>query len=245
MGASPEREGERAVLSARSPAGGELILISLEVDDEIARRYTTPGQYIEVKADAGNGYFVLASDVGQRPWQLLVKNAGGAADALATLPIGTSVAIAGPLGAGFSVERMRSRHVVVAVVGSALGVARSVLGRRIADGAATATHLFLGIGSPTDLAIPDEVAEWAAQGIAVVLCLSRSELDHHMEVLPRARRVVGYVQHALTRALETGAVPHGTLVIAAGPDAMLADMRSLATGPTSAAGPSVEVLTNV
>jgi hypothetical protein len=126
---------ERAVLTARSPAGGELLLVSLDVDEAIAHRYTTPGQYIEVKADSGNGYFVLASNVGERPWQLLVKNAGGAADALATRPIGTQFSIVGPLGAGFSVERMRSRHVVVAVVGSAIGVARSVIGRRIADGA--------------------------------------------------------------------------------------------------------------
>jgi NAD(P)H-flavin reductase len=236
---------QRAILSSRTLAGGELLLVSLDVEDAIARRYTTPGQYIEVKAGTGNGYFVLASDVGQRPWQLLVKNAGGAADALATLPLGTELNVVGPLGAGFSVERMKARHVVVAVVGSALGVARSVLGRRIADGAATATHLFLGIRAPTDLAIPAEVTAWAGKGIEVVLCLSRSELDHHPEVLPGARRVVGYVQHALARALESGAVPHGTLVIAAGPDAMLADMRSLATGPSSAAGPSVEVLTNV
>lgn len=237
---------QRAILSARSLAGGDLLLVSLDVDDAIAVRYTTPGQYIEVKAESGNGYFVLASDVGRRPWQLLVKNAGGAADALATLPLGSELKVVGPHGAGFSVERMKARHVVVAVVGSALGVARSVLGRRIADGAATATHLFLGIRAPTDLAIPAEVAAWAAEGIEVVLCLSRSELGHHLEVLPGARRVVGYVQHALARALESGAVPHGTLVIAAGPDAMLADMRGLATGSSSSsAGPSVEVLTNV
>jgi len=236
---------QRAVLSARSPVGGELLMISLDVDEESARRYTTPGQYIEVKADTGSGYFVLASDVGQRPWQLLVKNAGGAADALATLPLGAPITIAGPKGAGFSVERMRSRHVVVAVVGSALGVARPVLRRRIADGAATATHLFLGLRAPTELAIASEVAEWAASGVSIVLCLSRTELDHHPEVLPAAQRVAGYVQHALARALQTGQVTHGTLVIAAGSDAMLADMRSMATGPSTAAGPSVEVLTNV
>ncbi len=234
-----------AILSARSPVGGELLLISLDVDEQSARRYTTPGQYIEVKAETANGYFVLASDVGERPWQLLVKNAGGAADALATLPLGAPITIAGPRGAGFSVERMRSRHVVVAVVGSALGVARPVLRQRIEDGVATATHLFLGLRAPTDLAIASEVAEWAARGVRVILCLSRTELDHHPEVLPAAHRVAGYVQHALARALEAGEVPHGTLVIAAGPDSMLADMRALATGPSTAAGPSVEVLTNV
>jgi NAD(P)H-flavin reductase len=240
-----------AVLSARDDAGGELLLVSLDVDDAVARAYTTPGQYIEVKSAAANGYFVIASAVGERPWQLLVKNAGGAADALATLPIGSELPIVGPLGAGFSVARMKSRHVAVAVVGSALGVARPVLGQRIVDGAAADTHLFIGVRAPTDLAIADEVEGWVSRGIQVVLCLSRTELHHHPEVLPRAQRVAGYVQHALARALDAGEVPHGTLVIAAGPDAMLTDMRTLATasrGSSTAvipAGPHIEVLTNV
>ncbi len=239
-----------AVLSERHDAGGELLLVTLALDEQVARAYTTPGQYIEVKTDRGDGYFVIASDVGNASWQLLVKNAGGAADALATLPVGSKLTIEGPLGAGFSVARMKSRHVAVAVVGSALGVARSLLGRRIADGAAETTHLFVGVRAPTDLAMPEEVETWAERGIKVVLCLSRSELHHHPEILPRAHRVAGYVQHALSRALQTGDVRHGTLVIAAGPDGMLADMRALATAGGSSggailAGPNIEVLTNV
>jgi NAD(P)H-flavin reductase len=183
-----------------------------------------------------------------------VKNAGGAADALATLRLGTELAIVGPLGTGFSVARMKSRHVAVAVVGSALGVARPVVAQRIDDGAAASTHLFIGLRTPTDLPIASEVERWSEQGVQVVLCVSRTELDRHAEVLPRARRVAGYVQQALARALETGDVPHGTLVIAAGPDAMLADMRDLAraaaasTGSAAGvipAGPHIEVLTNV
>lgn len=239
-----------AVLSAREDAGGQLLLVSLDVDDESARRYTTPGQYVEVKTDSEKGYFVLANDVGQKPWQLLVKNSGGAADALATLPIGSVLTVEGPLGEGFPVERMRSRHVVVAVVASALGVARSVLARRIEDGAAGITHLFIGLRAPTDLPIRKEIEAWAEKGITVVLCLSRSELHHHPEILPRARRVPGYVQHALRKALNAGRVPHGTLVIAAGPPVMLEEMKSLAleSSPAGGAvpvGPSIEVLTNV
>lgn len=241
-----------AVLSSRQDAGGDLLLISLDVAPEIARAYETPGQYVEVKTESGKGYFVLANDVGTTPWELLVKNAGGAADALATLPLGSVLPIKGPLGAGFSVDRMRSKHVVVAVVGSAISVARPVIRQRIRDGAAAITHLFLGLRSPLDLPIAKEIQQWAASGVAVVLCLSRSELPHHPEVLPAARRVAGYVQRALTHALKTGEVPHGTLVIAAGPDAMLADMRTVADGahegePGTAvmAGPRVEVLTNV
>lgn len=240
----------KAILSERHDAGGELLLVSLHVSADVARAYTTPGQYIEVKTGSGRGYFVLASEVGTTPWQVLVKNSGDAADALFTLPLGTAVDIVGPLGAGFSAPRMDSRHVAIAVVGSALGVARPVLGRRIREGAAARTHLFLGIRAPTDMPIASEVEAWTAAGAHVVLCLSRSELEHHPEIAPRARRVAGYVQHALARALAVGEVPHGTLVIAAGPDGMLADMRALAGAASPAGGailaaPSIEVLTNV
>jgi NAD(P)H-flavin reductase len=245
-----------AVLSSRQDAGGDLILVGLDVSPEMAGAYATPGQYVEVKTPAGNGYFVLANDVGASPWELLVKNAGGAADALVTLPTGSVLPVKGPLGAGFSVERMRSRHVVVAVVGSAISVARPVVRQRIRDGAAAITHLFLGLRAPSDLPIAKEIEEWSQQGVSIVLCLSRSELHHDTSVLPKARRVDGYVQRALAHALHAGEVPHGTLVIAAGPDAMLADMRTLASGSAPGgnggeageailAGPSIEVLTNV
>ena len=239
-----------AILSARHDAGGDLFLVSLDVGADVARAYTTPGQYVEVRTASGKGYFVLASEVGDAPWQLLVKNAGDAADALVTLPLGSALEVIGPLGAGFSTSRMESRHVVIAVVGSALGVARPVLGRRIRDGVATSTHLFLGVRAPTDVPILGEVERWAEQGVRVVLCLSRGELDHHPEVAKRVHRVAGYVQNALVRALQAGDVPHGTLVIAAGPDAMLAELRALGRGTSSSEGavlaaPSIEVLTNV
>jgi NAD(P)H-flavin reductase len=242
-----------AVLSARHDAGGGLLLVSLELAPEIAGAYTAPGQYVEVKTASGNGYFVVASDVGVVRWQLLVKNAGGASEVLATTPLGTVLELDGPLGAGFSVERMTDRHVVVAVVGSALGVARPVLHRRIGDGVARATHLFLGLRSLADLPMAGEIEAWVREGVLVVLCLSRSELHHHPEVLPGVPRATGYVQHALARALESGEVPHGTLVIAAGPDELLADVRLLAdlrrrtegVGEAFLAGPRIEVLTNV
>lgn len=237
-----------AVLSARHDAGGGLQLVTLDVRADAVRAYTTPGQYIEVKTDAGDGYFVLASDVAKPPWLLLVKNVGGASESLATLPIGSTVAFEGPLGAGFPVARMKDRHVVVAVVASALGVACPVVARRIAEGAASSTHLFLGLRAPSDLPMAAEVREWSMAGVEVVLCLSRGELDLDRDVLASAKRFAGYVQHALARALETGEVPHGALVVAAGPEAMLADMRSIggsATFPLPGRVPSIEVLTNV
>ncbi len=228
-----------AVLSARSDAGGGLLLVALDVDPERAGAYTAPGQYVEVRAGSARGFFVLASQVGETPWELLVKNAGDAADALVSLPFGTAVEVKGPMGKGFAVARVVDRPVVVAVVGSALAVARPVLATRIAEGVADNTFLFLGLRAPTDLPIADEVAAWSERGVNVVLCLSRAELEHHPEVLPKAKRAAGYVQVAVARAVEAGVLPPGALAVVAGPDAMLADMRALSrTSP-------IEVVTNV
>src|SRR3954471_17202510 len=128
-----------AVLSARRDAGGGLLLVALDVGADLARAYTAPGQYIEVTTPAGNGYFVLGSAVGETPWELLVKNAGDAADALYSLSLGSAVDVNGPLGAGFPVANARSRAVVVAVVASALAVARPVIALRLAAGVGHAT----------------------------------------------------------------------------------------------------------
>lgn len=227
-----------AVLSARSDAGGGLLLVALDVDAERARAYTAPGQYVEVRTASARGFFVLASQIGETPWELLVKNAGDAADALVSLPFGSTLEVKGPMGKGFAVARV-DRPVVVAVVGSALAVARPVLATRIAEGVAENTFLFLGLRAPTDLPIADEVAAWSDQGVNVVLCLSRAELEHHPEVLPKAKRAMGYVQVAVARAVEAGVLPPGALAVVAGPDAMLADMRALSrTAP-------IEVVTNV
>jgi NAD(P)H-flavin reductase len=233
-----------AILAARVEAGGGLLLVSLEADRDAARAYSTPGQYIEVKTDLGDGYFVLASDVGVAPWKLLVKVAPGAAEALATLPLGTALSITGPLGEGFPIVKMAGRHVVVAVVASALGVARPVVARRLAEGSADATHVFIGVRRAKDLPIADEVRGWAERGVSVVLCLSQAELDHEPATVPKARHTRGRVQQVLAAALDARIVPHGALIVAAGPEAMLADMRSLG-GSASFPGPRVEVLTNV
>jgi anaerobic sulfite reductase subunit B len=231
-----------AVLSSRRDVGGGLLLVELAVEDALADAYVAPGQYIKVTLPGASGYFVLASQVGTSPWELLVKNAGDAADALIRLPLGSAITLDGPLGKGFPGSLAPSRGVVVAVVGSALGVARAVVEARIAAGAARATSVLVGVRAPTDLPIEAELAAWCAHGVDVVLCLSRGEIAHHVEVLPRARRAAGYVQRVLARAVEAGEIPVGVLVVVAGPSAMLSDMRALADSTPAA---RLEISTNV
>lgn len=218
----------RAAIISRRDAGGGLSLVTLVPDEGAAQRYVAAGQYLEVQAPPHeHGYFALASDVGARPWQLLVRNTGGASDVLATSAIGTDVDASGPLGAGFPLDRARGRPLVVAVVASALGVARALLAQRVADREPAPTEVLVGVRAAVDVPLADEVDGWISRGIAVELCLSRDELDQHRAVLPRARRAAGWVQTVLAHRVEKGGVPKGTVVCAAGPAGMLGDLVAL------------------
>jgi NAD(P)H-flavin reductase len=231
-----------AVLAARRDAGAGLFLVSLQVDEAAAKSYDTAGQYVEVRTPRGNGYFVLAGDEGTSPFELLVRSAGEAADALVTSPLGATFEVSTALGQGFPIHGAQGHVVAVAVAGSALAVARPVLRRRLADGDAAITHVFVGVRSAADLPLAAEVTAWAERGAHVVLCLSRGELHHHEAVVPRATRVAGYVQGAVEHALADGRLTdpgRRTLVVAAGREPMLAAVRALARDG------AVEVATNV
>lgn len=229
-----------ATLSARRDAGGGLTLVALDVDPALARAYAAPGQYIELRTPRGNGYFVLAGALGESSWELLVRNAGDAADVLVNAPIGTALEVTGPLGDGFPAERAVGRQLVVAVVGSAMAVARPLLARRIAEGSAARTHVYVGARSATDVPLPGEVEAWGSSGVEVVLCLSGKEIEHDRDRLAFARRAAGYVQDVVARDVDGPNRPRleGALVFAAGPEAMLAAMRGLP-------GSVLEVVTNV
>jgi NAD(P)H-flavin reductase len=227
----------RALLGGRCGAGGGLTLVALDVGADAARSYTAPGQYVEVKVEKGNGYFVLAGDVAAARWELLVRNAGDAADALTSAPLGSAIEVSAALGLGFPIDGALGRPLGVAVVGTALAVARPILRRRIAEGDARRTYVFLGVRSAADVPLAAEVDAWSSQGAHVTLCLSRPAAPEDDRALARAVRRQGYVQRAVVLAIEAGELPERALVVAAGPEEMLADMRALSS--------SVEVVTNV
>jgi NAD(P)H-flavin reductase len=235
----------RAVIADRTGTGGGLCLVELTIDREAARTYENPGQYVEIKTERGNGYFVLAGDVtagtGGDRWALLVRNAGDAADVLVNAPLGTAVEISGALGDGFPIGGSAGKPLAVVVVGTAMAAARPILHRRIADGDAQATYVFLGVRSPVDVPLAHEIDGWAYHGAHVVLCLSKESENDEPAVLPHARRAIGYVQREVSRAVAAGELPRGTLVVAAGPKGMLGDMRAIAEAHIGA----VEVVTNV
>lgn len=224
-------------------------LITLTPPPELAHAYRAPGQYIKVHAESG-GYFVLASEIGAPSWELLVRNSGGAADALTRAPEGTAFDVSGPLGTGFPLERAHDKPLVVAVAGSALAVARPILRERIAQGACTSTSVYIGVRSARDVPLVGEVAGWGRAGARLVLCLSRPDGDDPA-VLSEAARRAGWVQHVLAEEVGAGRITRG-LVFAAGPAGMLEEIRTLPSrrperGAEHGGGDAdaLEVVTNV
>lgn len=231
-----------ARLMARAPAGGDLILVTLVPPPELVTRYVCPGQYLDVRVrrddEEVSGYFVLASVPGAFEWELLVRNAGDAADLLSRQPLGSEVLVSPPLGGGFPLDRVRHRPLTIAVVGSGIGVARPLVTSRLRDHDGARTSVYFGLRAARELPLERELGQWIDQGVRIVLCLSRGELDDDAHVLRAAARQEGYVQSVVEREPRSAL---GT-VFAVGPEAMLADMRALAIRPGE---PPLEVVTNV
>lgn len=229
-----------AVLTGRRHSGAGLSLVTLTPASDRAEGYRAPGQYIEVRASA-KGYFALASEIGAPSWELLVRMNGGASDTLLRAPEGTELQVAGPHGRGFPLDDARGRPLVVAVAGSALAVARPILRARAAQGEAHRTRLYVGARTLGEVALGDEVAEWAGAGATVILCLSRTTLDDDGgHTLAGLRRANGYVQKVLVNDVVEGLVAE-SVVFAAGPSGMLEELRSM----QRTHAPQLEVVTNV
>lgn len=226
-----------ASLASRRNVGGSLELVTFDVDHETAGGYVMPGQYVEVKTPGAKGYFVLASDPGAPQWQLLIRNAGGAAAEILGAPIGSAFELSKALGKGFPLAAAGRRELVVGVVASALGAARPSLRYRVSGSIAARTRVLLGVRRPADVPLMDEVDGWRSGGVQVILCVS-SDMDD-ADVLPGVVRERGYVQTVLERTLTSARIAHDALVVAAGPKAMLEEVRGL-----TKRFPSLEVVTN-
>lgn len=253
MAAVSEESTGRAVLTARRDVGGGLNLVTLAAPVELVPGYRAPGQYIHVHADGG-GYFAFAGEVGAASWELLVRNSGGASDALTNAPEGTTFDVSGPLGVGFPLERADGTSLIVAVAGSALAVARPIVRERIRRGlgrkaAIDPTTVYLGVRAPRDLPLANEVEGWARAGVRIMLCLSQPDLDDPL-LLAAATRRTGYVQAVLAtdvaRGDAIGPLPaRASLVFAAGPPGMLDEIRRLTAASGAVNAPTLEVWTNV
>ncbi len=198
--------------------GHPLVVVTLSLPRSVLQTHSVPGQYVSIAAGGEEGYFVLASPIGADAWKLLVKAGGTAADTLLAAPLGTTVSTSAALGDGFPCDDARGRPLFVTLAGTGIAAAPPIAARRIAEGDAARTHMFLGLRHAADSPCTEDVTAWRAAGLRVTLCVSREEPSQ-----PGTER--GYVQDVARVHL---ARESAALLFAVGPEPMLQALRALA-----------------
>jgi NAD(P)H-flavin reductase len=199
--------------------------VRIEPSEEIARSYTTPGQFVEVRVDGETGYFVLAGAPGAHPWELVMRPGGGASDVLLPAPIGRAVEVTAAIGDGFPMAAARGRELVVALSGTGIAAGRPIVGRRVADGDAARTQVFVGTRTRAELALAADIGRWREAGVRVVVCLSQ---PGEVEGEGFAR---GYVQDVIRDRATRGAWAIFTVGVSSMADALRALAPELGLSP--------------
>jgi NAD(P)H-flavin reductase len=194
-------------VTKRKPAGGGLTGVVLIPSAEVAASHDTPGQYVEVRAEGQTGYFVLSSDPGASPWELVLRAGGGASDLLLVMALPAAIEVTVAIGAGFPMGDVRGRELLVALGGTGIAAGPPVVRRRVRDGDARLTRVWVGARNEA-LPLAGEVEAWRAAGVEVTVA-------------------DGFLDEAMGPHI--AAAPEAP-IFAVGADAMIAALRSLAPG---------------
>jgi NAD(P)H-flavin reductase len=204
----------------RVDVGGGLSRITIDAAPGLLASYTSPGQYVEVTIENESGFFVLANYPGAPNWQLIMRAGGGASDFLVATPPGRSMNVTRALGAGFPMDEARGTSLTIVLGGTGIAAGPPLLTRRVMQGDAARTQVFVGVRTRSELGLRREVEAWIQAGARVLVCLSNDEGP--LDELPWTS---GYVQDVLrARAASVSGDP----VFAVGPEAMIGALRELA-----------------
>jgi NAD(P)H-flavin reductase len=198
-----------ARLIAQRDAGGGMTQIAVEVPRDILATHTSPGQYVEVRTNGRTGFFVLANEPSppsadaretSGSWEFIMRPGGGASDVLVRMAPGSMLELTRAIGAGFPMSDARGRPLIVALSGTGIAAARPIVQRRIAEGDAARTYVFMGIRTSTELPMRRDLEGWMRAGVEVLVCLSKD--DGSIDGVPHAH---GYVQSVLQSVVSDGA----------------------------------------
>jgi len=196
-----------ATVTERKPAGGGLTRIVLVSRFEVAASHEVPGQYVEVRADGQTGYFVLSNEPGASPWELVMRDGGGASDVLLVMPIPGAIEVTAAIGYGFPMGDVRGRELLVALGGTGIAAGPPVVRRRIREGDGPFTRVWVSARGDV-LPMAEEVEAWRVAGVQVTVAN-------------------GFVDEAMGPHI---AASPGAPIFAVGAEAMLAALRALAPG---------------
>ena len=169
--AASVRSNERAAEGLRS--------LVLDVPGEVARGFTTPGQYVQVRVSEEQkpSFIAIASPVGgASTLELLIKAAPGT-DALCALSAGGSLQLSDVQGKGFPVAAWGAlpETILIFATGSGVSPIRSLLETPVAQGGlagAAGVRLFLGVRNASYLPFAAALKRWEQAGVKVTVVYS-------------------------------------------------------------------------
>jgi NAD(P)H-flavin reductase len=153
--------------------GGGLSQLTIDPGAHLARTHDSPGQYVEVRVEGETGYFVLANEPGAATWDLVMKSGGGASDVLLRMRAGDVLEVTGAIGAGFPMAPAAGRPLLVVLGGTGMAAGRPIVRRRIREGDASRTWVFVALRRREESALEDDLDAWADAGATVFVCLSQ------------------------------------------------------------------------
>lgn len=216
-----------ARLAGRESAGGGLTRVLVEPEAALLASYRTPGQYVEMRAGGETGFFVLSNDPGSPAWELVMRAGGGASDVVLAIPVGSDIELTGAIGEGFPLEAAARHPLVVALNGTGVAAGPPIVRRRVRDGDASRTTVFLGVRARDEVPIEAELTEWRRQGVDVVVCLSQAPAGAAVFDAAGVVFVPGYVQDVVRARITPAAFAAGR-VFAVGTSSMIEALRALA-----------------
>lgn len=165
-----------ARIARLDPAAREQTLLSLEHDPVLEAAYSRPGQYCQLRLETAGieGHFVLVDPPGSGPLRFLLRAGGPAADALRETEAGSHLAVRGPLGEGFPIERAQSRDVLLVSAGSGLAAIRPVLLGLMPFGARR-VWLYHGTRTLEHVAFLDDLERAELEGLQLTITSSRGD----------------------------------------------------------------------
>jgi len=175
MSSPAEARFHPARLVSLQSVGGGLSHLRIDPGRVVAGTYASPGQYVEVRVGGETGYFVLANEPGGAMWDLVMKSGGGASDVLLRMSAGGALEVTGAIGAGFPMTRLAGHPLVVVLGGTGLAAARPILQRRVREGDASRTAVFIALRKREESAFEADLDAWGSAGVTVVVCLSQGD----------------------------------------------------------------------
>lgn len=214
LAASADITWSSASIESKDQVGKDRYKLVVDVG-EVAKGYTVPGQYVQVRSseDQKPAFIALANAPADTTLvEMVIKTNDGTAGAICGLDQGSELDVSPVMGKGFRVEERAPlsscKHVYLIATGTGIAPIRALIDSGELDiPSRDSVTLYYGYRNNDYCAYGDEIAKWESTGIRVVPVLSEPESGWE--------GAKGYVQDSFKTA-EKLEDPKGVVAVIAG-----------------------------